>query len=541
MRVSVIVPAKDAAADLPGCIQAIRRQQGLEFGQDYELIVVDDGSSDDTAAVAQACGAQVISQPNGGPASARNTGVRHARGELVAFTDADCIPTPTWLVEMIRPFENEQVVGVKGAYLTHEVSLVSRFVQLEYEMKYERMRQQERIDFIDTYSAAYRRDIFLENNGFDEIFRKPSVEDQEFSFRLAGKGYLLVFQPSAQVLHRHDLNVKEYFERKFGIGYWKAVMLNWLPEKTFSDSHTLPEQRYQIGLFVAILVSVVAALGSAAAGWWAAARTAGWLCLLFVGSFMFTARHSLGYVARHDPAVLWMGLQLIFVRALALSMGLAAGMFHTPSTIRRVKKGMNMSERAFKRLFDLVGAAVGLVLSTPVVVLAAIAIRLEDGGAPFFEQVRAGENGKPFRIYKLRTMVPGAEEKLDEVIHNNHLKGPVYKIPNDPRVTRVGKFLRRWSIDEIPQFVNVIRGEMSLVGPRPEEMKIVALYNDRQRQRLLVKPGVTGPMQVAGRGLLDMEERLRLEMDYVENYSLWKDFNLILRSVWAVIRGKGAF
>ena len=173
--------------------------------------------------------------------------------------------------------------------------------------------------------------------------------------------------------------------------------------------------------------------------------------------------------------------------------------------------------------------------------LLAAAIRIDSPGPVLFFQVRAGENGRPFRMVKLRSMVQDAEARLDTVLKENPLRGPVYKIPGDARVTRVGRFLRRWSLDELPQFWNVLKGEMSLVGPRPEEMQVVNQYNDAQRQRLLVKPGMTGPMQVAGRGLLDMDERLRLEMAYVERYSLWRDVQMILRSLPAVLKGDGAF
>ena len=144
-------------------------------------------------------------------------------------------------------------------------------------------------------------------------------------------------------------------------------------------------------------------------------------------------------------------------------------------------------------------------------------------------------------MVKLRTMVNGAEEKLSEVIKLNTLEGPVYKIPNDPRITRLGRWLRRWSVDEIPQFWNVLRGEMSLVGPRPEEIWVVERYNDKQRQRLAIKPGLTGPMQINGRGDLSFNERLQLEVEYMQNYSLINDFNICLKSLSALINGKGAY
>jgi lipopolysaccharide/colanic/teichoic acid biosynthesis glycosyltransferase len=198
-------------------------------------------------------------------------------------------------------------------------------------------------------------------------------------------------------------------------------------------------------------------------------------------------------------------------------------------------------ERFLKRTLDIVGALVGLILSAPLLLLAAIAIKLDSRGPVFFTQERVGENGKPFRVFKLRTMVDGAHDQVERVIGDNPLAGPVYKIPNDPRITPVGKVLRRWSLDELPQFWNVLRGEMSLVGPRPEETWVVDQYTDEQRQRLAVKPGLTGPMQVSGRGELDMDARLALEIDYINDYSLWEDASIIIRTIPAVLSGKGAF
>ncbi len=194
-----------------------------------------------------------------------------------------------------------------------------------------------------------------------------------------------------------------------------------------------------------------------------------------------------------------------------------------------------------KRLIDVIGALVGLIVSAPLMLLIAIAIKLDSPGPVLFVQMRAGRDGKPFRMYKFRSMVADAEARLNEVIAQNRLPLPVFKIPADPRVTRVGKILRRFSLDELPQFVNVLNGEMSLVGPRPEEMRIVALYSDWHRRRLAVKPGITGPMQTYGRGALTLDERVRLELAYIENYSLWKDFYFLLKTIPAVLGGRGAF
>lgn len=194
-----------------------------------------------------------------------------------------------------------------------------------------------------------------------------------------------------------------------------------------------------------------------------------------------------------------------------------------------------------KRLIDLVGAVVGLIVTAPLMAVVALTIKLDSPGPVFFVQTRAGQGGRPFRMYKFRSMVADAEARLDDVIAANRLPPPVFKIRDDPRVTRVGRILRRFSLDELPQFVNVLKGDMSLVGPRPEEMRIVALYADWHRQRLAVKPGITGPMQTYGRGTLSLDERVRLELKYIENYSVWQDFYFLLKTIPAVLGGRGAF
>jgi lipopolysaccharide/colanic/teichoic acid biosynthesis glycosyltransferase len=198
-------------------------------------------------------------------------------------------------------------------------------------------------------------------------------------------------------------------------------------------------------------------------------------------------------------------------------------------------------KRAVKRSVDIVGALIGLLISCPLILIAAIAIKLDSPGPIFYSNTRIGENGHPFRMMKLRSMVQDAEERLGELIDLSELSEPVYKLRDDPRVTRVGRWLRRTSLDETPQFFHVLVGHMSLVGPRPEDAKVVALYEDYHRRRLAVKPGMTGPMQVSGRGDLSLSERLCLELDYIEHYSLWRDFQIILRTLPAVLRGDGAY
>jgi exopolysaccharide biosynthesis polyprenyl glycosylphosphotransferase len=203
--------------------------------------------------------------------------------------------------------------------------------------------------------------------------------------------------------------------------------------------------------------------------------------------------------------------------------------------------GTSPSTMLIKRGVDVVLSAVGLVLLAPLMLATAIAVRLTSRGPALFRQDRAGRNGKPFKILKFRTMCHDAEERISEVISPDELVEPMFKLREDPRVTKIGRFLRRASLDELPQLLNVLRGDMSLVGPRPEELWLVERYGETQRFRLEMRPGLTGPMQVHGRGELNFQERLAVEREYVENYSIRKDVKILLRTVSIIWRGPGAY
>jgi exopolysaccharide biosynthesis polyprenyl glycosylphosphotransferase len=196
---------------------------------------------------------------------------------------------------------------------------------------------------------------------------------------------------------------------------------------------------------------------------------------------------------------------------------------------------------ALKRATDVTISALVLTLLFPLLAVIALFILIDSGRPVFFRQRRAGKDGKPFTMVKFRTMVVDAEERLSELVDLETLEEPAFKIPDDPRVTRAGRLLRRFSLDETPQLTNVLKGEMSLVGPRPEEEAVVALYDERQRARLAVKPGMTGPMQVYGRSDLTFEERLAMERDYLDNLSVAGDLAILLRTPGAIFRGDGAY
>jgi exopolysaccharide biosynthesis polyprenyl glycosylphosphotransferase len=196
---------------------------------------------------------------------------------------------------------------------------------------------------------------------------------------------------------------------------------------------------------------------------------------------------------------------------------------------------------ALKRGMDLAIGGVLLALLSPLLLAIALLILLDAGRPVLFRQSRVGKDGELFTVLKFRTMVQGAEKQLGELVDLEKLDEPAFKIADDPRITRVGRRLRRYSFDELPQFINVVRGDMSLVGPRPEEEAVVALYDERQRLRLAVKPGMTGPMQVYGRADLTFEERLAMERDYLDNISVAGDLAILLRTPAAIVRGDGAY
>jgi exopolysaccharide biosynthesis polyprenyl glycosylphosphotransferase len=199
------------------------------------------------------------------------------------------------------------------------------------------------------------------------------------------------------------------------------------------------------------------------------------------------------------------------------------------------------STMLLKRGFDLAFSSFVLLVTAPLSPLIALAIRLDSRGPALFSQDRAGVGGRPFRLYKFRTMRVDAEEQLSSVVDLDRLDEPMFKLNGDPRVTRLGGILRRLSLDELPQFYNVLRGDMSVVGPRPEQVELVQRYRPEHRFRLSVKPGLTGPMQIYGRGELTFAERLAVELDYVENLSLAYDLKILARTLPTVMRGTGAF
>ena len=198
-------------------------------------------------------------------------------------------------------------------------------------------------------------------------------------------------------------------------------------------------------------------------------------------------------------------------------------------------------KQLLKSVFDRVTAGLALTLLAPLFLVIAVAIRASDHEAVFFRQIRVGRDGRTFVLFKFRTMVVDAEQRKAELEALNEGAGVLFKMRRDPRVTKVGAWLRRWSLDELPQLFNVLIGDMSLVGPRPALPQEAARYGDHMRRRLVVKPGITGLWQVSGRSDLPFDEAFRLDLRYVENWSLALDLQVLWKTWSAVVHGSGAY
>lgn len=253
-RAAIIIPTFNGARRIERCLQTLQNEIA---GRDITIVVVDDGSTDSTCSVVgKYPNVRLITQANAGPAAARNRGVQESQGSILLFTDDDCEPAPGWLDAMLAPFEDSDVVGVKGVYRTRQRSLIARFVQNEYEDRYLRMKEFENIDFVDTYSAAFRREAFLETGGYDTSFTLACAEDIELSYRMSKRGWHMKFAPDAVVFHSHPATLFAYLKKKYKFAYWRMLALRNNPGKAIQDSHTPQLMKCQL-LFAPLLMAAM--------------------------------------------------------------------------------------------------------------------------------------------------------------------------------------------------------------------------------------------------------------------------------------------
>ncbi|SKA96438.1 exopolysaccharide biosynthesis polyprenyl glycosylphosphotransferase [Caloramator quimbayensis] len=211
--------------------------------------------------------------------------------------------------------------------------------------------------------------------------------------------------------------------------------------------------------------------------------------------------------------------------------------------LREIESSLNKKKMQFaiKRFFDIIFSLVLLIILSPLFLFISIWIKIDSEGEAVFKQTRIGLKGKPFTIYKFRTMVKNADKLFNKKVDKENLKNFVFQEKDDPRITKSGRFLRKTSLDELPQLINILKGDMSLIGPRPEIPDIVKLYSDYEKIRLLLKPGVSGLAQVNGRGELDIGQTIEYDVKYVKNFSLWLDFKIFLKTFKVVFMREGAY
>ena len=314
---SIVIPTFNGAARIGYCLDALMTQIA---GRNVEILVVNDGSTDNTASVVGRYPAvRLITQANAGPAAARNRGAAEAQGTILLFTDDDCVPMSDWLEVMLAPFKDPSIVGVKGVYRTRQKSLAARFVQIEYEDKYRLMAGLDSIDFIDTYSAAFLRDRFLEMNGYDTTFPVACAEDIELSYRMSARGWKMKFVPAAIVYHTHPSTFSSYLKKKYKFAFWRVLAVRKNPAKGVKDSHTPQIMKLQLLFAPALLGAllfdfIVRPVVPASA--------------IVLGAFLLSTLPFALRAIRKDPVVGILSPMLLAARACAQVMGVVAGMIY---------------------------------------------------------------------------------------------------------------------------------------------------------------------------------------------------------------------
>jgi len=311
--VSVVIPTFNGASRISSCLRSL---QAIASPQ-VEILVVDDGSTDNIVEViSQFPRVRLFTQANTGPAAARNRGAAEASGQVILFTDDDCIPESNWLEAMLEPFKDPEVVGAKGVYRSRQTQLLARFVQIEYEDKYRIMRSLPDIDFIDTYSAGYRRDRFFEMDGYDTSFPVASSEDIELSYRMSARNWKMKFVPAAVVYHTHPDSLASYLRKKYKFAFWRVMAIWKNPQKAIKDSHTPQMMKLQLLLGPALITALVFDLRAHPL----VSCTAITLIAFIVSTFPFALR-----AFRRDAVVGLLSPALLAARSFAQLAGLLGG------------------------------------------------------------------------------------------------------------------------------------------------------------------------------------------------------------------------
>jgi len=315
-RLSIIIPTFNGATRIGNCLEALLPQAARHAAN---VLVIDDGSVDQTAEVVKRYhNVRLIGQPNAGPAAARNRGAAEALGEVIVFIDDDCVPAPKWLDAMLQAFNDSDVVGAKGVYRTRQRNVIARFVQIEYEDRYRRMKKQRYIDFVDTYSAAFLRERFLETEGYDTSFPVACAEDAELSYRMSTRGWKMKFVPDAVVSHTHPDTVVGYLKKKYKFAYWRMLALRKTPKKGLKDSHTPQLMKLQLFFMPALLIGLAFDLTGRSL----------WPSAVVAAAFLISAMPFVIRAAIKDPLVGLVSPLLLVMRSSAQLLGVVAGLMY---------------------------------------------------------------------------------------------------------------------------------------------------------------------------------------------------------------------
>lgn len=312
---TVIIPTYNSA-DRIGCTLTAVEAALKNSKYSAEVIVVNDGSSDNTRnIVSKFPKAKQIIIPNGGPSKARNVGAKVAQGDYLIFIDDDCVPTITWFSSLLDAFQIDPTIyGAKGAYKSVQPQFFARFTQLEYEHKYEKLLKNRYIDFVDTYSAIYRKKAFVEAGGFNENFKQASAEDTDLSFRINERGGRLVFVPDAIVFHTHPDTARKYFKKRYTFAFWRLVSTSKIPSKVMNDDHTHQTQKLQIvltGLFSFLVPIEFFLLGTS------------WLFLLYLFLFCLVCSPFLYFVRGNGITFSLLTQAVLFIKSAVQAFALA--------------------------------------------------------------------------------------------------------------------------------------------------------------------------------------------------------------------------
>lgn len=312
LPISVIIPVYNSVLKLKKCLEALEKQTYSR--EQYEIIVIDDGSVENINSMVNDLHIRYYLQPHRGPAAARNKGVEMAKGSIVLFTDADCMPDENWIQAMVSSFQSPEIVAVKGVYNTRQQEFWARFAQIEFNERYKLLLKNKFIDMIDTYSAGFRKDAFLSTGGFDTSFPFPNNEDTDLSYKMSQKGYKMVFNPDAVVWHSgHPDTLRKYMKLKFWRGYWRMVVYQRHAHKMIKDSYTPQTLKFQIIVsFLLILTLFLMPFNPSVMFY-----------LFLIGAFLFLAS-ALPFVRiamKDDIRIGLLSPFLLFLRAISLGSG----------------------------------------------------------------------------------------------------------------------------------------------------------------------------------------------------------------------------